>query len=245
MAARCCARASCRATCCAARSASARCSPGSGRSATCRCRRRSRCRIRRRCSSPSPRCSGSANTCARRRWAAVIIGFIGVLVIVRPGTDAFTAGSLVAVLAAVLSAIVAIQIKQLSRVDPGRTRSFSTPTCSGCRCRWCLRCSCGSGRRAYDWLWLAVHRDIRHRRPAAVDARAAAGRRVRADADQLHAAAAGRGAGWLLFDEQISRWTVIGAAIIFVANAYIAHREAQLSRHAETSAPIEAAKPGE
>ena len=37
----------------------------------------------------------------------------------------------------------------------------------------------------------------------------------------------------------------LGAAIIFVANAYIAHREAQLSRHAETSAPIEAAKPGE
>ena len=50
-----CARSSCRATCCAARSASARCCAGSGRSATCRCRRRSRCRIRRRCSSPSPR----------------------------------------------------------------------------------------------------------------------------------------------------------------------------------------------
>jgi drug/metabolite transporter (DMT)-like permease len=50
---------------------------------------------------------------------------------------------------------------------------------------------------------------------------------------------------WLLFGEQINRWTIIGAAIIFIANAYIAHREAQLSRHAETSAPIEAAKPGE
>ena len=50
---------------------------------------------------------------------------------------------------------------------------------------------------------------------------------------------------WLLFDEQINRWTILGAAIIFIANAYIAHREAQLSRHAETSAPIEAAKPGE
>ena len=62
----------------------------------------------------------------RRRWAAVILGFIGVLVIVRPGTDAFTAGSLVAVLAAVLSSIVAIQIKQLSRVDPADTIVFYT-----------------------------------------------------------------------------------------------------------------------
>ena len=34
-------------------------------------------------------------------------------------------------------------------------------------------------------------------------------------------------------------------AIIFAANAYIAHREVQLARSAETSSPIEAAKPGE
>ena len=39
---------------------------------------------------------------------------------------------------------------------------------------------------------------------------------------------------WLLFDEHIDRWTVLGAAIIFVANAYIAHRESRLvKRHAE------------
>ena len=53
----------------------------------------------------------------RRRWSAVLLGFVGVLVIVRPGTEGFSAGSLVAVAAAVLSSIVAIQIKQLSRVD--------------------------------------------------------------------------------------------------------------------------------
>jgi drug/metabolite transporter (DMT)-like permease len=51
--------------------------------------------------------------------------------------------------------------------------------------------------------------------------------------------------GFLLFDEGLDRWTVIGAAIIFGANAYIAHREVQLARRAATSAPLEAAKPGE
>jgi len=56
-----------------------------------------------------------------RRWAAVVVGFIGVLVIVRPGTAGFTAGSLVAVGAAVLSSLVAIQIKQLTRVDSADT----------------------------------------------------------------------------------------------------------------------------
>jgi drug/metabolite transporter (DMT)-like permease len=52
-------------------------------------------------------------------------------------------------------------------------------------------------------------------------------------------------AGYLLFDEGIDRWTVIGAAIIFAANAYIAHREARLARQHATTAPVEAAKPGE
>ena len=53
-----------------------------------------------------------------RRWSAVVLGFVGVLVIVRPGTEGFSAGTLVAVSAAVISAIVAIQIKQLSHTEP-------------------------------------------------------------------------------------------------------------------------------
>src|SRR5688572_29808894 len=51
--------------------------------------------------------------------------------------------------------------------------------------------------------------------------------------------------GWLLFDESLDRWTVLGAAIIFTANAYIAHREAQLARKHATTAPTEAAQPNE
>jgi drug/metabolite transporter (DMT)-like permease len=51
--------------------------------------------------------------------------------------------------------------------------------------------------------------------------------------------------GWVLFGQTVDAWTIAGATIIFVANAYIAHREAQLARRAATSAPVEAAKPGE
>jgi Permeases of the drug/metabolite transporter (DMT) superfamily len=82
-----------------------------------------------------------------RRWAAVIVGFIGVLVIVRPGHHGFEPGTLIAVLAALLSALVAIQIKQLTRVDGADTVVFYT-MCSGCRCHWCRPCSCGPGRPA-------------------------------------------------------------------------------------------------
>ena len=53
-----------------------------------------------------------------RRWLAVLAGFIGMLVIVRPGTAEFTVDAMIAVLAAVMSALVAIQIKQLSQTEP-------------------------------------------------------------------------------------------------------------------------------
>ena len=61
-----------------------------------------------------------------RRWLAVLAGCVGVLVIVRPWSHSFSAGVLVAVAAAMLGALVAIQIKQLSRVDPADTIVFYT-----------------------------------------------------------------------------------------------------------------------
>ncbi len=51
--------------------------------------------------------------------------------------------------------------------------------------------------------------------------------------------------GWLLFGEALDRWTLLGAAIILAANAYIAHREAVLARKAATQSPSAAAKPVE
>src|SRR3546814_11946561 len=53
-----------------------------------------------------------------RRWSAVVAGFIGVLVIVRPGSDAFTAGSLVALMAAGLPGAVSISINDITGHAP-------------------------------------------------------------------------------------------------------------------------------
>jgi drug/metabolite transporter (DMT)-like permease len=180
----------------------------------------------------------------RRRWTAVILGFIGVLVIVQPGTTGFSAGSLVAIAAAVLSSIVAIQIKQLSRVDPPDTIVFYTYvfwvplSLVPALFEW-------QWPQGIAWLWLA-----------AIGILGTGGQLFWTRALRLGEVSAltpisfmqlplVTGLAWLLFDEMISRWTVIGALIIFGANGYIAHREAQLSRRAETTAPVEAAKPGE
>jgi drug/metabolite transporter (DMT)-like permease len=179
-----------------------------------------------------------------RRWAAVVIGFLGVLVIVRPGTTGFTFGSLVAVMAAVFSAIVAIQIKQLSRIDPADTIVFYTyvfwvplsllPALfvwqwpQGMTWLWLV--ATGLFGTIAQLLWTRALRmgDVSALTPISFM--------------QLPVVAV---AGYLLFDEKVDRWTVLGAAIIFTANAYIAHREAQLARRHATTAPVEAAKPGE
>jgi drug/metabolite transporter (DMT)-like permease len=180
----------------------------------------------------------------KRRWAAVLVGFIGVLIVVRPGTSGFSVGSLVAVMAAVFSAVVAVQIKQLSRIDPADTIVFYTyvfwvplsllPALfvwqwpQGDAWLWLVSTGlCGTGGQL---LWTRALRlgDVSALTPISFM--------------QLPVVSI---AGYFLFGEGIDRWTVAGAAIILAANAYIAHREVLLARSAATSAPIEAAKPGE
>lgn len=179
-----------------------------------------------------------------RRWAAVIIDFIGVLIIVRPGSTSFTPGTLVAVGAAVLSSLVAIQIKQLTRVDSADTVVFYTyvfwvplslvpalfvwvwPT----GLAWVWLVATGVLGTLGQLLWTRALRlgEVSALTPISFM--------------QLPLVSL---LGWLLFNETLDRWTVIGAAIILGANAYIAHREAVLARRAKSQAATAAVKPGE
>ncbi|GAB2611757.1 DMT family transporter [Novilysobacter erysipheiresistens] len=179
-----------------------------------------------------------------RRWSAVVLGFIGVLVIVRPGTEGFSAGTLVAVSAAVISAIVAIQIKQLSHTEPADrivilTTLFWVPLSlipaltvwewpQGITWLWVI--AAGGLGTAGHMLWtraLAIG-DVSALQPISFM--------------QLPIVAV---LAFFLFGEGVDRWTLVGAAIILGANGYIAHREAQLARRAATTAPTSAVKPGE
>ncbi len=183
-------------------------------------------------------------TVRARRWLAVLVGFVGVLVIVRPGTASFTAGTLVAVLAALLSAATAIQIKHLSRTEPADRIVLYTTLL------W-VPLSLGPALAVWQWpqgiAWLWV---------VAAGLLGTGGHMLWTRALKLGDVSALTPisfmqlpivavAGWLLFGEGLDRWTALGAAIIFCANAYIAHREAQLARRHATAAPVEAAKPGE
>lgn len=58
------------------------------------------------------------------RWSAVGAGFVGVLVIVRPGHDLFQLGSMVALTAAMAQAFAMIAIRQLSTSESANTIVF-------------------------------------------------------------------------------------------------------------------------
>lgn len=183
-------------------------------------------------------------TVRARRWAAVIAGFIGVLVIVRPGSHGFQAGSLIAVAAAMLSALVSIQIKQLTRVDGPDTVVLYTYV-------FWVPLSLVPALFVWTWptgiawLWLV-----------ATGVLGTVGQLLWTRALRLGEVSALTPIsftqlplvvllGWLLFGETLDRWTLLGAAIILAANAYIAHREAVLARRAASQAPCTIAKVNE
>ena len=179
-----------------------------------------------------------------RRWMAVLCGFAGVLIIVRPGAATFSTGTLVALLAAVMSALVAIQIKQLARVDSANTVVFYTyafwvpMSLLPALFAW-------TWPQGIDWLWLLATglfgtlgqllwtRALRIGEVSAL---------TPISFIQLPFVAL---LGWWLFGEAIAPHTLVGAAIIIAANVYIAHRESVLAKRAATHAPMEGAKPGE
>lgn len=182
-------------------------------------------------------------TVRMRRWMAVLAGFAGVLVIVRPWSHSFSPALLVAVLAAMLGALVAIQIKQLARVDAADTIVLWTylfwvplsllpalavwvwPEPHA----WALLAACGLLGTLGQVLWTRALKigDVSSLTPISFM--------------QLPVVAI---AGWLLFGESVDRWTVAGALIILGANAYIAHREARLARQQASHAASEAVEPG-
>jgi len=179
-----------------------------------------------------------------RRWIAVVIGFIGVVVIVRPGAASFSTGTLVALLAAILSAIVAIQIKQLSRTEPA-DRIVVYTTLLWIPMSLLPALSVWTWPQGITWLWVVsagVLGTVAHMLWTRALKLGEVSALTPISFMQLPLVAL---CGWLLFDEALDHWTWIGAGIIFAANAYIAHREARLARRAASAGATSAAKPGE
>lgn len=177
-----------------------------------------------------------------RRWTAVAIGFAGVMLIVKPGAATFTPGTLIALLAAAMSGIVAISIKFLTRTEKPDTIVLYTTllwvpmSLAPALLFWQMP-------HGIIWLWIVL-----------AGLFGTAGHMFWTRALRLGDASALTPIsflqmpvvatfGYFLFNEKLDRWTVLGAAIIFASNVYIARREAQIARRAVTDPQINAETP--
>jgi drug/metabolite transporter (DMT)-like permease len=166
-----------------------------------------------------------------RRWTAVALGFLGVLIVLRPGAEAISPYAALVLLGALLGAATSLLIKRLTATESVSTivwyqALFATvlalplciwywrmPDLSG----WLLLLSIG-GLGTLSWLSMT-------RAFFLVDASAA----VPFEFLRLPFAAL---VAYLWFAEVPSLWTWLGGAVIFGATIYIAEREARLARAA-------------
>ncbi|MBI3452342.1 MAG: DMT family transporter [Rhodospirillales bacterium] len=167
-----------------------------------------------------------------RRWTATAVGFIGVLVMARPGAGTFEIAAGAAIVSAFFVAVVGVTIKKLAETEqPGAIifyfGVFSSILAVG-PALWVWRPPSPIEFLALALLGAAgsvaqycTIRAYRIAEATAVDPM---------DYARLLFAAL---FGFMLFAELPNRWTLLGAAIIIASAFYIARREAQLRRDAD------------
>ena len=166
-----------------------------------------------------------------RRWTAIIVGFIGTMIVLRPGVDAIQVGALLALVNAVTMAIGNLLIKSLSRTEsteavvtymvllltplslipalfvwqwPSWNALFWLLLLAGCGTagHWCLT-------RSY------IKADVTFIMPFDF---------LRLPFTALLA--------YMAFAETPTIYTWVGGAVIFASTFYIVHRERKLARQA-------------
>ncbi|MFM8989757.1 MAG: EamA family transporter, partial [Alphaproteobacteria bacterium] len=166
-----------------------------------------------------------------RRWSATIVGFVGVVVVMRPGAVEFSPAYLVAVAGAATGASITLTTRALARREaPVQIMAYIALICTASTLL--------PGILAWEWpdarqaFWLA-----------AIGIFGPAGQYVAIRAFRLGEASAlapvdyarlifAVAAGYLVFAEVPDAWTVAGAAIIVCSTLYITIREARLARAA-------------
>jgi drug/metabolite transporter (DMT)-like permease len=163
-----------------------------------------------------------------RRWSAIVIGFFGVIVIVRPFGPVDVA-MLWILASAAFAAMSSTTVKFLSRTEgAGSIVMWMVLLATPISLVPALLVWTWPGGMALFWMFLlgafgsAAHLCFA-RALAAADASAVATFEfIRLPYAALLA--------WVFFREPTDVWTWIGAAIIFASTLYVAHREAQLAK---------------
>jgi len=160
------------------------------------------------------------------RWSAVAVGFIGVLVMVRPGTEGFSVYGLYAVIGAAAAGAVMVIIRLMSRTESTSTILAFQAIGVGLIMAvpaWMNWIAPTPG----EWLLLAAIGVVSYfAQKANITAFRYGEASLLASLDYVRLVYA-TGLGWLLFEQLPGVSTWIGAGIIVVASIYTVHREAR------------------
>ncbi|MDD9876697.1 MAG: EamA family transporter, partial [Magnetovibrio sp.] len=173
-------------------------------------------------------------TVRARRWTATAVGFLGAMIILRPGLVELTPGHWAALASAGFGSITVLIIKSLSRTEnPTKVvfyvGLFLIPVSA------VLAFTVWETPAPEMWIWIALIGPVAtfaHVTLVKAMSLADASAILPFDFARLPFAAL---LGWLAFGELSDAWTWVGAAVIFASGAYIGHREAQLGRRQSTA----------
>ena len=173
-----------------------------------------------------------------RRWMALGVGFIGVLVMVRPGFEIFNLGLASVFIASIAGAASAIFIRYLSHSESPDTITiyyviFTTPVMLLLAM---LVWETPTWRQLGLLCFLGLAGTLGQRAMSRGFAAADASIMLPIDFTRLLVAAL---FGFLLFYEVPSVYTVIGGLLIFGSTVYITHREARISRENSRTASVQ------
>ena len=90
-----------------------------------------------------------------RRWTAILIGFVGVLIILKPGFGVFSPAAIVSLAAALLFALYGLLTRFASRKDTAATSFFWTGV-SGSVMMTVIGASYWEPMISSDWIWMGT-----------------------------------------------------------------------------------------
>jgi drug/metabolite transporter (DMT)-like permease len=160
-----------------------------------------------------------------RRWAAVTIGFVGVLIILRPGSQSISIAHLTVLFGAFCYACLAITARKLADTESSYSMSiyvvtgpllislallgssgWQAPTVKG----WVLFAAAGLCSVV---AWIGIIGGYRRASPAMLAP------------FEYTALIGGAVAGYLIWNEVPDRWVLVGALVIIASGLFVVYRE--------------------
>ena len=167
-----------------------------------------------------------------RRWAAIMVGFIGVLIVVRPGTDVFSVSIIWSILATITYSLYSILTRKLAMQESQSSLVFYSSIFATILMAPPALIYGQMPSSLFDWVLLA-----------SLGMLGLGGHALLVKASRLASASKVApfvysqllwmtGLGFIVFGDVPDGWTVLGASIICMSGIYIMNRERQIARNA-------------